>query len=112
MPSGPINSPTLFTTSPDMSEALSERDQAWIGDAVLALYVRSWILRQYGRTDGEMMVRFTSNQFLSSIGNPTGLEARVGRIYQTDGLEAAFAWIEEELLPRFQQREKKRKRKS
>ena len=58
-----------------------EREEAWVGDAVLALYVREWILREKGEMDGEMFTRFTSNHFLKSKGNPTSVEAEIGRVY-------------------------------
>ncbi|MFD2157495.1 hypothetical protein ACFSW8_01125 [Rubritalea tangerina] len=78
-----------------------ERAEAWTGDAVLALYVREWILKEFGAMDGEMFVRFTSNDFLRCAGNPTSVEAQIGRIYAQDGLQAGFDWIEKELYPKF-----------
>ena len=86
------------------------RNAAWIGDAVLSLYVREWLLREHGAMDGERLVAFTSNQFLSAFGNPTEVEAAIGRIYERDGLAAAFADIETRLLPLFLAQEKKRSR--
>jgi hypothetical protein len=44
---------------------------------------------------------FVSNQFLSSFGEPTRVEAEIGRLYQSHGLSAAFALIEEKFLTRF-----------
>jgi dsRNA-specific ribonuclease len=81
----------------------SRKDLAWIGDAVLGLFVRQWLLNQpenppFSRQD--RFIRFTSNAFLSSFGEPTEVEARIGRIYLESGLLAAFAHIEEEMLPR------------
>ncbi len=88
-------------------EALTiEREEAWVGDAVLALYVREWILKEKGAMDGEMFVRFTSNDFLRSKGNPTSVEAEIGRVYEKDGLQAGFDWIEEHLYPLFLNKEK------
>ena len=88
-------------------EALTkEREEAWVGDAILALYVREWILREKGSMDGEMFVRFTSNDFLRSKGNPTSVEAEIGRVYTTEGLQAGFDWIEEHLYPLFLIKEK------
>lgn len=84
------------------------RQEAWIGDTVLDLYARTYILRQQGGMDGEMLARMTSNQFLSALGNPTGVEAEIGRVYQAKGLEAGFAWIEENLLPLFEKQERNR----
>ena len=83
-----------------------EHAEAWVGDAILALYVREWILANDGQRDGEKFVRFTSNDFLRCYGNPTATEAEIGRIYKAEGQEAAFAWIEAKLLPIFKQREK------
>ncbi len=84
------------------------RAEAWIGDAVLALYVRRRILDRDGRVDGQKSARMSSNQFLSTWGDPTAVEARIGRIYEQDGLVAAFAWIEAELTPRFEREERNR----
>jgi dsRNA-specific ribonuclease len=78
-----------------------EREAAWIGDAVLALFARSFVLRERNAMDGEWFTRLTSNDFLSAFGNPTRVEASIARIYQEDGLEAAFAWMEENLIPMF-----------
>jgi len=83
-----------------------EREEAWVGDAVLALYVREWILKEKGEMDGEMFVRFTSNDFLKSKGNPTSVEAEIGRVYEEHGLQAGFDWIAEHLYPLFLAKEK------
>ncbi|MDQ8191421.1 hypothetical protein [Roseibacillus persicicus] len=83
-----------------------EREEAWIGDAVLALYVREWILARGEGLDGEAFIRFTSNDFLRLHGNPTSVEAEIGRVYQNNDLQAGFDWIETNLLPRFLNREK------
>jgi len=90
----------------------TEQEQAWIGDAVLALYARQWILQREGKMDAEMFTRLTSNHFLSTIGNPTAVEAAIGRAYRCGGLAAAFAHIESELIPRFLSQEKKRIREA
>ena len=84
------------------------RQEAWIGDTILDLYARSYILREQGEMDGKMLARMTSNQFLSSLGNPTAVEAEIGKIYQSEGLEAGFAWIEENLMPLFKKQESNR----
>ena len=86
------------------------RNAAWTGDAVLSLFVREWILRESGAMDGERLTAFTSNHFLSALGNPTEVEAGIGRIYERDGLAAAFAEIEAKLLPLFLAQEKRRVR--
>ncbi len=85
--------------------------EAWIGDAVLTLYVRSRILRETGSVDGALSARMTANQFLSGLGEPTRVEAEIGRIYHRDGPDAAFAWIEANLLSLFQKQEQNRLRK-
>lgn len=96
---------------PDASKKDSqrrEREEAWIGDAVLGLFARRWILEREGKMDAEMFARMSSNQFLSAIGNPTSVEAKIGRRYQSDGLEAAFDHIESEIVPLFLQQERRR----
>lgn len=85
--------------------------QAWIGDAVLTLWARRWILAQSGAIDGARSVRMTSNQFLGAVGNPDEVEAQIGRIYEAEGLDSAFAWIEANVLPMFQKQEGKRGRR-
>ena len=82
-----------------------KRTSAWIGDAVLALFARDWILRQQDIQPGkriEVFTGMTSNRFLACLGEPTAIEARIGEIYQTEGLESAFAHTEEILLPVFE----------
>lgn len=87
-----------------------EREEAWVGDAVLALYVREWLLREHGRIDGDAFIRATSNDFLRLTGNPTSVEAEIGRLYQIGGLQAGFDFVEQKLIPLFVQREKARDR--
>ncbi len=84
---------------------------AWIGDAVLSLYVRERILREDGILDGPKSVRMTSNQFLGTIGEPTKVEAEIGRLYWQQGLVAAFEWISARLIPAFEKQEQNRLRK-
>lgn len=86
------------------------RNAAWIGDAVLSLFARSWLLREHGVMDGERLTAFTSNRFLAGFGNPTEVEAAIGEIYARDGLAAAFADIEQRLLPAFLAQERRRAR--
>lgn len=95
-----------------MPKKLSDdtRNAAWIGDAVLSLYARGWILREHGAMDGARLTAFTSNQFLSAFGNPTEVEAAIGRVYEESGLTAAFGEIEARLLPVFLAQEKRRAR--
>lgn len=75
------------------------REQAWTGDAVLALYTREWILREFGEMDGELMNLMSSNNFLSRVGNPTAVEAEIGRAYAIGGVVAGFDWITDNLRP-------------
>lgn len=84
--------------------------EAWVGDAVLSLYARQRILRETSRLDSERFERMTSNKFLSSRGEPSEVEAEIGRVYETQGLESAFAWVERELMPLFTVQEQKRLR--
>ena len=80
------------------------RIEAWVGDALLALYVREWILAEEGAINGKLFVEFTSNDFLRRTGNATGVEAEIGRMFKAEGLEAAYAWIEQNLRPRMEER--------
>lgn len=92
----------MHKTSPDHDPRI--RAEAWVGDAILALYVREWILEFRGEIDGKLFIEFTSNDFLRLTGNATGVEAQIGRIYKSDGMEAAFAWIEQYLRPKMETR--------
>jgi 23S rRNA maturation mini-RNase III len=79
-----------------------KRELAWVGDAVLALFAREWILKQRGLNSEartEAFISMTSNGFLAHFGEPTAVEARIGLVYHTDGLSHAFALIENEFLP-------------
>lgn len=95
----------------DEEQLTREREEAWVGDAVLALFVREWILEKDGTLDGEKFIRFTSNDFLRVIGNPTRVEAEIGRVYKREGLQAAFDYLADRLLPVFLQQEKVRERR-
>jgi hypothetical protein len=89
-----------------------KRSLAWIGDAVLALCARKWILAQPGikpKERAEAFIQMTSNKFLSAIGEPTAMEAEIGRIYESDGLEAAFTHIETIYVPLFEKQRAKLK---
>lgn len=85
-----------------------EQELAWIGDTVLDLFARSWILEEKGTLCGETLRRMTSNQFLACFGNPTSVEAKIGTIYREEGLQPAFDWIETELLPLFRKQMRKK----
>ncbi len=78
-----------------------EREAAWVGDAVLALFARQFVLRERELMDGEWFMRLTSNDFLSAFGNPTRVEAAIGRLYLDGGLDAAFEWMDAHLIPLF-----------
>jgi dsRNA-specific ribonuclease len=54
----------------------------------------------------------TSNQFLSTIKEPSGLEAEIGKVYQDSGLDAAFAFIDESVLPAFERQERNRRKRN
>lgn len=85
-------------------DARELRDLAWIGDAVLALYAREWLLQQSRHplfTRQELFTRFTSNSFLQAIGEPTWVEAQIGIAYQQGGLQAGYAYIDDNLKPLF-----------
>ena len=85
--------------------------EAWIGDAVLSLYARSKILREDGHVNAERLIRMTSNQFLTALGEPSEVEAELGRAYRGEGLDAAFEWIEARIIPLFAKQEANRLRK-
>jgi hypothetical protein len=70
-------------------------EEAWTGDAVLCLYARQVILRATGAVDGELLQSMTSNRFLTRFGEASEVEAQIGRVYEREGLDAAFAWIEQ-----------------
>ena len=84
--------------------------QAWLGDAVLCLFARLRILKEADHIDAAKCTRMTSNQFLSAFGEPSAVEAEIGRVYAAQGLEPAFAWIERKLIPVFEKQEAKRER--
>lgn len=50
----------------------------------------------------------TSNQFLGQLGEPSEVEARIGRAYEGGGLTGAFAWLDENLLPLYRRQEANR----
>lgn len=84
------------------------RENAWVGDAVLALFARQFVLKERNTMDGEWFTRMTSNEFLSAFGNPTKVEASIGILYLEGGLDAAFAWMNAELVPLFRKQIAKR----
>jgi len=98
-----------MSTSKKAGPKRREQELAWIGDTVLDLYARSWILEKRGGLCGETLQMMTSNQFLACFGNPTSVEAKIGTIYREEGLQPAFDWIEAELLPLFQKQIRKKR---
>ena len=86
-----------------------EREEAWVGDAVLSLYARNYILHANGGMDQEEFAAMTSNSFLRAFGPPTRVESRIGQVYEQQGLEAAFALIEAEFLPLYLKQKRNRR---
>jgi len=89
-----------------------KRTKAWVGDAVLALFAREWILKQTDisvKQRADVFIQMTSNQFLASLGEPTAMEAEIGVVYENEGLQAAFDFIEGKFLPLFIKRRTKSK---
>ncbi len=98
-----------MTTSITLPNDLSElRAKAWVGDAILALHAREWILHERGSVSADMFSNLTSNQFLTTLGSPTKVEAEIGLIYERDGLDAARAHIDATIIPQFQKQERNR----
>lgn len=96
---------------PDLDPVV--RAEAWIGDAVLALYVREWILEMNrGIMDGELFMELTSNKFLRLVGNATAVEAQIGIAYKQGDLATAFDWITTHLRPKMEQRIAIRRKKA
>ena len=92
-----------------------KRKEAWIGDAVLALFAREWILSEPSITASgraATFIQMTSNQFLTAIGEPTAMEAEIGQIYQKEGLDAAFELINKKFIPVFKKQQKNRLKNS
>lgn len=85
---------------------------AWVGDAVLHLFAREWALARTGSPDVPTVMRFVSNGFLATVGQPDRVEAEIGRIYRAQGLEAAFSHIREVLLPVFERQEANRRKRA
>ena len=69
--------------------------------AALALFARQFVLRERDSMDGVWFTRLTSNDFLSAFGNPTRVEAEIGKLYLDGGLEAAYEWMDAHLIPLF-----------
>jgi hypothetical protein len=95
------------TPPPDPEE---ERELAWIGDAVLSIFAREHVLKRLGRIDTPAFLSLTSNAFLSALGRATRVEAEIGLVYQQEGLGAAFAYIEQRVMPLWNAQEARRVR--
>ena len=95
----------IFPVKPKRDRRSKILEEAWIGDAVLTLYVRLRILREDGAIDGDKSMRMSSNRFLGAFGEPSEVEARIGRVYTNAGLEAAFDFIQTELMPLHEKQE-------
>lgn len=85
------------------SETPEERELAWLGDAALAIVAREWILETIGRLDGEVHRRLTSNDFLRRFGHPTKVEAELGTLYRTGGVEAVRKRFRAEMVPKYRE---------
>ncbi len=89
-----------------------KREKAWVGDAVLALFARQWLLAQSNVKPGDRKAEFialTCNDFLSCFGEPTAIEAKIGVVYENEGLEKAFEFIESEFVPLYRKQQRNRK---
>lgn len=89
-----------------------KRNLAWVGDAVLALFARRWILEQSDiimKERADIFQAMTSNEFLSHFGEPTGIECEIGIIFENEGLTKANDYIETNLLPSFIKKQRQKK---
>lgn len=87
------------------------RDASWVGDAVLALCARNWIIaheHELGSPRHDLFRDMTSNSFLATFGPPTEVEADLGRIFAQQGLEAAHRYFEERFVPVFIKQQRNR----
>ena len=85
------------------TETPEDRELAWIGDAVLGLVAREWILERGKGLDGEMHRLVTSNDFLRNFGHPTLVEAELGVLFQKDGLDAVRNRFREVIMPKLRE---------
>ena len=105
-PSAPVAfSPVSPPTDPEAERAL-----AWLGDAVLSIFAREHVLKRLGRIDTPSFLSMTSNAFLLTLGRATRIEAEIGLVYSQEGLPAAFAYIEQRIMPLWRAQEAKRLR--
>lgn len=97
----------------DPADPAAVRDLSWIGDALLSLFAREWILEREAQLAGvraELFRDLTSNQFLSALGPPSVVEARIGDAYRSGGLPAARKYFDEALAPLFLKQHARRSR--
>jgi len=97
----------------DPSDPEAVRDLSWIGDALLSLFSREWIMENETRlasARAELFRDMTSNQFLSALGVPSVVEARIGDAYRTGGLAGAREYFDANLVPLFLKQQAKRQR--
>lgn len=87
------------------------QEKAWVGDSVLGLFAREWLLKETGRIESDEYIQMTCNRFLSTMGQPTKMEAKIGHIYETDGLAAAYSFMQDELIPQYLVMKKNRLKK-
>jgi hypothetical protein len=88
----------------DPTDPAAVRDLSWIGDALLSLFAREWILQheaQLGGMRSDLFRDMTSNHFLSAFGSPSVVEARIGAAYRSGGLLAAQKYFDETIAPLF-----------
>ena len=83
------------------SETPEDRELAWLGDAALALVAREWILETRGGLDGEVHRLITSNKFLRSFGHPTKVEAELGALFKSEGIDGVRKRFRTKFLPKF-----------
>jgi dsRNA-specific ribonuclease len=97
----------------DPRNPLHVQERSWIGDAILALLAREWIMAQGDQAfavRSETYRNLTSNHFLSSLGHPAKVEAELGNAYLEGGLEAARRHFLEHFIPLFEKQEKNRQK--
>lgn len=96
--------PVYAAMSFDPDDPVAVRDLSWIGDALLSLFAREWILKhetQLGGMRVDLFRDITSNQFLSALGSPSVVEARIGDAYRSGGLPAAQKYFDDAIAPVF-----------
>jgi dsRNA-specific ribonuclease len=99
----------------DPHNPLHVQERSWIGDAVLALIAREWIMADGDHPfaeRSEIYRNLTSNHFLSALGHPAKIEAEIGNAYLDGGLEAARAFFHDRLLPLYRKQELNRQKQA